>query len=155
MRTAQRAPRPPFWAYGGNVQFMPWMMYNLCQSRSGYNGPSSQISQWDIPCFFWPYIDLILALYGRIWLVPPINRFLKWPLSLWWWIRIVVFMRPPTNVESTWLYVFFCHSHVYIYRERERWVYKPTNINIHKCIIASNPIPDKMKFIFMADMSPF
>lgn len=29
MRTAQRAPRPPFWAYGGNVQFMPWMVYNL------------------------------------------------------------------------------------------------------------------------------
>ena len=56
MRTAQRAPRPPFWAYGGNVQFMPWMVYNLCQSRSGYNGPSSQ---WDIPCFF----GLILTLY--------------------------------------------------------------------------------------------
>jgi len=29
MPTAQRSPDPPFWAFGGNVQFMPWMLYNL------------------------------------------------------------------------------------------------------------------------------
>ena len=45
--------------------------------------------------------------------------------------------------------------YIYIYIHRERWGYKLTNINIHKCIIASNPIPDNMKFICMADMSPF
>ena len=30
MSTAQRAPIPPCWAFGGNVQFIPWMLYNMC-----------------------------------------------------------------------------------------------------------------------------
>ncbi|CAJ1332288.1 unnamed protein product [Effrenium voratum] len=29
MVTAHRSPRPPFWAFGGNVQFLPWVVYNL------------------------------------------------------------------------------------------------------------------------------
>eukprot|EP00439_Symbiodinium_sp_Y106_P086345 s312_g32.t1 len=32
MATAQRAPSPPLWAFGGNWQFVPWIVYNLLSS---------------------------------------------------------------------------------------------------------------------------
>eukprot|EP00913_Durusdinium_trenchii_P000946 g875.t1 len=33
MPSAQRPPKPPVWAYGGNWQFMPWMLYNLFSAK--------------------------------------------------------------------------------------------------------------------------
>lgn len=29
MPTAHRAPQPPIWAYGGHIQFIPWIIYNI------------------------------------------------------------------------------------------------------------------------------
>ncbi|CAE7601964.1 ABHD3, partial [Symbiodinium pilosum] len=33
MATAQRTPSPPLWAFGGNLQFVPWIIYNLLSSK--------------------------------------------------------------------------------------------------------------------------
>ena len=32
MPTAQRPPRPPIWAYGSHIQFIPWIIYNVLSS---------------------------------------------------------------------------------------------------------------------------
>lgn len=32
MPTAQRPPRPPIWAFGSHMQFMPWVVYNVLSS---------------------------------------------------------------------------------------------------------------------------
>jgi len=32
MPTAHRAPRPPIWAYGRHIQFIPWIIYNTLSS---------------------------------------------------------------------------------------------------------------------------
>eukprot|EP00929_Paragymnodinium_shiwhaense_P006858 TRINITY_DN110810_c0_g1_i1.p1 TRINITY_DN110810_c0_g1~~TRINITY_DN110810_c0_g1_i1.p1 ORF type:complete len:483 (+),score=30.42 TRINITY_DN110810_c0_g1_i1:90-1538(+) len=50
MPTANRAPRPPFWAFGPNFQFGPWIMYHLLLAMV------SPI----------PYVVVKLRVYGRI-----------------------------------------------------------------------------------------
>lgn len=66
MPTAQRSPDPPFWAFGGNVQFMPWMLYNL-------------LLAWNMVqlLFVWSFRILWFPFWMKLWVVCVV------PMILW------------------------------------------------------------------------